>query len=105
MITNSMYLGEKRKISVHVEPLNGISMEDIEELIIHVYCSQEKYIEYKANRNDGEIAQDHQLLLDTTKVGIGGVAIEITAYISDGSVEGQRLVDIARINTGINIIK
>lgn len=100
-----MFLGEKRKMHVHVEPLNDINMSDIEELLIQVYCSPKRTIEYRVFRKDGEIGQDHQLLLDTNVIGVGRVFIQITAIISDGSVEGKQLVDIDRIDTDINIIK
>lgn len=105
MTNNNMFLGEKRKLSVHVEPLNEINMSDIEELLIEVYCSPKRAIEHRVYRKDGEIGQDHQLLLDTTVIGVGRVFIQITATISDGSVEGKQLVDIDRLDTGINIIK
>ena len=106
MTTNSsMFLGEKRKMNVHVEPLNDINMSDIEELLIQVYCSPKRAIEHRVFRKDGVIGKDHQLLLDTTVIGVGRVFIQVTAIISDGSVEGKQLVDIDRIDTGINIIK
>ena len=101
---DSPFIGTEVKLNIHIEPIGDITMDDYD-FEVEIYCLPNKSI--KATKTDmiKVDSNNYIVLVDTTKVGAGGLKCKVIAKLPDGDFPDNTRTEVVYINTGINIIK
>ena len=95
-------LGTKFKINIHVEPIDGLHMDDYDfSCRFYVYTNRVVRIEKK---DMIQVDQDNYIAcVDSSKLGIGAVMMRITAFIPDVDFPDRLQTEVETVSTGITI--
>lgn len=95
-------LGTKFKINIHVEPIDGLHMDDYDfSCRFYVYTNRVVRIEKK---DMIQVDQDNYIAcVDSSKLGIGAVMMRITAFIPDVDFPDRLRTEVETVSTGITI--
>ena len=95
-------LGTEFKINVHVEPIDGLHMDDYDfSCRFYVYTNRVVRIEKK---DMIQVDQDNYIAcVDSSKLGIGAVMMRITAFIPDVDFPDRLRTEVETVSTGITI--
>ena len=95
-------LGTKFKINIHVEPIDGLHMDDYDfSCRFYVYTNRVVRIEKK---DMIQVDQDNYIAcVDSSKLGIGAVMMRITAFIPDVDFHDRLRTEVETVSTGITI--
>lgn len=101
---NYPFIGTELKLNIHIEPIGDITMDDYD-FEVEIYCSPNKSI--KAIKTDmiRVDSSNYIALVDTMKVGTGGLKCKVIAKLPDADFEDGIRTEIAAIDTGISIVK
>lgn len=94
--------GTEFKINVHVEPIDGLHMDDYDfSCRFYVYTNRVVRIEKK---DMIRVDQDNYIAcVDSSKLGIGAVMMRITAFIPDVDFPDRLRTEVETVSTGITI--
>lgn len=95
-------LGTDFKINVHVEPIDGLHMDDYDFTCrFSVYTNRVVQVEKK---DMIRVDQDNYVAcIDSRKIGSGGVKMRFTAFIPDVDFPDGLRTEVETIYTGITI--
>lgn len=98
------YLGEELKIKVTAKPIDGMSLADYE-WIARLWTSAYRVVEVAKGEcipmGDGSYA----ITLDTTRVGVGRLKLEVVAQLPDGDFEDGYATTIGVVDSVTQIVK
>lgn len=99
---NKWPLGTEKKISISVEPYEGMSMDDYD-FKVEVFTKGRPLTIPKANakRKDKD---NYAICVDTTKIGKGKVTLKLYAYIPDADFEDLLRTEIVVIDTKFEVV-
>lgn len=95
-------LGTELKINVHVEPIDGLHMDDYD-FSCRFYVYTNCYVELNKNdmiRVDGD---NYMACIDSSKLGVGTIMMRIIAQIPDADFPDGLRTEIETISTGLVI--
>jgi hypothetical protein len=94
--------GTEFKINIHVEPIDGLHMDDYDfSCRFYVYTNRVVRIEKK---DMIQVDQDNYIAcVDSSKLGIGAVMMRITAFIPDVDFPDRLRTEVETVSTGITI--
>lgn len=97
--------GTDLKFNLHVEPLDGVSMEDYD-FSVQAYCGQKRR-SYTVDKADcyKEDADNYTVEIDTTPLDLGRLTIDVTVYLPDYKMPDSIRTEVLRFDTGLNIIQ
>lgn len=104
MISNKVWLGTELKLNIHIEPIDGITMDKYD-FSVDVYCSPKKVVH--ANKSDCIRIDENNyiVLVDTNVIGVGTLLCKVTASIPDGDFSDMCRTEIVCNKVGITIVK
>lgn len=106
---NTVYLGTELKLNIHIEPIDGLSMEGYD-FEVEVYCNPKKVA--PASKKGTLLtnlvyrdADNYIALIDTNIIGVGKMMCRVTAYIKDNDFADNLRTEVVVMDTGITIVK
>ena len=96
-------LGTDLKINFHVEPINGLSMEDYD-FFVEVYTRGGKVLRIDKLQCIKADADNYRITFNTQDVGIGTLKYKFTAYIPDSDFDDGVRTEITCGRMNINIV-
>lgn len=102
-----MNVGTDLKINVHIDPLDGLTMDDYDFECLFYTSSLIKSVKIKKEKMIRIDSQNYVAVVCSSKTGPGNLKLKVTACIPDDSVEihdGIR-IEVKQIDTGIIIEK
>ena len=102
-----MNTGTDLKINIHIEPISGLTMDDIDFTVLFFTYSMVKSISIKKESMKRIDENNYLAVVCTDKIGPGKLHLKITALIPDNDVtmhEGIRK-EVLQLNTDIVIDK
>jgi hypothetical protein len=106
---NTVYLGTELKLNIHIEPIDGLSMEKYD-FEVEVYCNPKKVT--TANKKGTLLTNllyrdpdNYIALIDTNIIGVGKMMCKVTAYIKDNDFADNLRTEVVVMDTGITIVK
>lgn len=107
-MSNKVFIGTELKLNLYFEPLGNTKMRDYyDTLKVEAYCTTPEE-GLTLDKEDIKYIDENNcnILIDTTKVGIGTLKIKTTAYVEDiDFVEDQKRTEVVCVNTGIRIVE
>lgn len=98
-------VGTEFKINVHVEPIDGLHMDDYN-FTCRFYVHPGKYVEVKKNEMVRVDADNYIALVDSAKTAPGELVMRITARVSDSDFPDDLLcTEVETVRTGVTIIR
>lgn len=95
-----IYVGTEVKLNIHIEPLDGLAMEDYN-FKVEVFTSPKNRVTITKEQARKIDANNYLIMVNTAKVGQGLLRCEVTAYIPDGDFDDALRTEVALIETGI----
>lgn len=97
-------VGTKFKINVHVEPIDGYTMDDYGfTCLFYIYAN--RYVEVKKEDMVRLDESNYVACIDSSKLGVGLVRMRITADIPDADFPDGYRTEVEDVSTGITIGK
>lgn len=97
--------GTEMKLNIHIDPIDGVSMEDYD-FHCEAYVMPGKSTVIVHKNDMVKVDKDNYILLvDTSKLNPGELYIRVTAQIPDSDFKDHIRTEIACIHTNINIRK
>lgn len=96
-------LGTELKINVHIEPIDGCTMDDFD-FRCRFYIYTNRYVEIRKEEMI-RVDENNYVACISHKMGIGPVMMRITAYIPDEDFPNGIRTEVETVSTGINISK
>lgn len=103
-MSEDKYLGTKFKYNIHVDPIEGLTMDDYDfavEVCTKPRVSQ-KFAKPDLIRVDSE---NYVARIDTSLIGIGPMEVKFIAMLPDADFENGWRPEVIRHKTGINILE
>lgn len=104
MTNNTVWLGTELKLNIHIEPIDGLTMDDYD-FSVDVYCSPKRAIHVTKNECIRLDESHYIVLVDTAVVGVGSLICKVTSQLPDSDFEDMYRTEIVCKATGINIVK
>lgn len=103
MRLTNIELGTELKLNIHIDPIDGQTINDFN-YEIEAYCTPTKKI---IKGRPDTIRRDNDIIvcLDTKEVGTGELICKVTAYIHDGDFKDAHRTEVVVVKTGINIVR
>lgn len=101
---SSVFLGTELKLNIHIEPLDGLTMDNYD-FNVDVYVSQRKMVSAKKEQCVRVDENNYIVLVDTTVIGAGDVTVKVVAQIPDSDFEDGLRTEVMQIQTGITIAR
>lgn len=97
--------GTDLKFNLHIEPLDGVSMEDYD-FMVQAYCGQKRR-SYTVDKTDcyKEDADNYIVEINTTSLDLGRLIVDVTAYLPDDKMPDNIRTEVLRFDTNLNIIQ
>ena len=96
-------LGSDLKINIHVEPINGLSMQDYD-FSVDVYTRGGKVLKFDKWQCIKADADNYRITFNTQDLGIGTLKYKFAAYIPDSDFDDGVRTEIAFGRMNINIV-
>ena len=103
-MANQVCLGTEIKLNVHIEPIDGVTMDGYS-FVANLYCSPSKMIAINKNEAIRIDESNYVCCIDTSNIGIGRLKCKIVAQIPDGDFDDGIRTEISVIDTGIDVVK
>lgn len=104
MARQIVFVGSELKLNIHIEPMDGVTMDDYDfqvELMCGTFKKSNKIIRKEdANRVD---SNNYIICFDTAELGAGSLKCKVTAYLPDGDFRDGKRTEVVLIETGIDI--
>lgn len=104
MAKNIIYLGTELKLNIHIEPIDGLTMDNYD-FNIDVYVSQRKIVSTPKSECVRIDENNYVVLVDTNVIGVGDITCKVTAYVPDGDFDDGLRTEVVQIQTGITIAR
>jgi hypothetical protein len=101
---NEVFLGTEIKLSVEIEPIGSITMDDYD-FIVEIYCSTKRVQTFTKAETIRVNAWNYLVLVNTSELGAGDVKCKVTAHVPDSDFDDMVRTEVACVDTGITIIK
>lgn len=95
-----IYAGSEIKLNIHIEPLDGLTMEDYD-FKVDVFTSAKNHQTITKAEAKKVDANNYLIMVDTSRVGLGPLRCGVTAYIPDGDFDDALRTEFALIETGL----
>lgn len=102
-----VYYGTELKLNIGIEPIDGVSMESYDfnvEILSNTNFGQNKIVIKKEDAIKVD-SDNYIVTFDTSKLQTGNVICKIIAHIPDSDFKDGYRTEIAKIDTGIKIVK
>lgn len=96
--------GTELKINVHVEPIDGYTMDDYG-FTCRFYIYTNRYVEVKKEDMVRLDESNYVACIDSRKIGVGTVKMRITAQIPDSDFQDGFRTEVEEVCTGVAISK
>lgn len=104
MAKSIVYLGTELKLNIHIEPIDGLSMDNYD-FNVDVYVSQRKVVS-TPKQDCVRIDQNNYIVrVDTNVIGVGDITVKVVAQIPDGDFDDGIRTEVAQIQTGITVAR
>ena len=87
-------MGSDVKINIHVEPINGLSMQDYD-FFVEVFCRAAKAIKIEKAKCIKEDADNYRITFNTSDIGVGAIKYRVTAFIPDSDFDDGVRTEVA----------
>ncbi len=94
--------GTEIKVNVSIEPMAGLTMDSYD-FMVSFYCSPVKKVRLAKAEGIRVDENNYIYLLDTGKMGVGRLKMQVTAEIPDGDFPDRLRTEVAQMTTDINI--
>lgn len=101
---NEVFLGTEVKLSIEIEPLGHITMDDYD-FTVEVYCSAKRVQTFAKKDAIRVNTWNYIVLVDTAELGAGDVKCKVTAHIPDSDFSDSLRTEVACVDTGITVVK
>lgn len=97
-------LGTEFKINVHIDRLDGFSMDDIEfECEFYTFRNRKTVVK---KQDMVRVDQDNYLaMIDSSELGVGTIICRVIAYIPDADFDDGFRTEVEEVSTGITIVR
>lgn len=92
------------KINVHVEPIDGYTMDDYD-FTCRFYIYTNRYVEVKKEEMARLDESNYVACIDSSRIGVGMVRMRITAHIPDADFPDGLRTEVEEVSTGVSISK
>lgn len=101
---NSVCQGTDLKINVHMEPVDGYRMQDID-FTVCFFCHTNRYVQLAKEELTAVDEDNYIACVDSRKLGLGMVYMEFAAEIPDTDFQTAVRREVVTIPTGIRILQ
>jgi hypothetical protein len=102
-----IYLGSEIKLNLSIDKIGSLSMSDYD-FEVAVFCNPSKALTIRKGDSGLIKKQDdsnYVLMIDTMRLGIGRLKLQVTAQIPDTDFDDYLRKEIQVVDTGIEIIR
>lgn len=100
----TVLLGEEVELAVGLEPMDGVSMSEMDFSILVFTQPGKAKVEFQKDACFQASDDSYTFILDTSKVGVGTIVCVVIAYIPDSRTESRNRKQLLRINSGIRVV-
>ena len=104
-MAQKIFLGTELKLNINIEPTVGFYMKDYD-FVVELYCNalrpKKVVINKEAAREVDE--SNYVVCVDTNELGVGKLVCKVIAYVPDGDFKDGKRTEVAKLNTGIEIV-
>lgn len=102
--TTKVILGTEIKLSLHIDPIGGMTMDDYD-FEVEVYTSPRRKLHFAKDALVRVSKYDRLVCVPTAETGAGRLYLRVVAYIPDGDFADGTRTEVSVVDTYIEITK
>ena len=104
-MAQKVFLGTELKLNINIESIGGFNMKDYD-FVVELYCNSLRPKKVVINKESArEVDESNYVVcVDTNELGAGKLECKVIAYVPDGDFRDGKRTEVAKLNTGIEIV-
>jgi len=105
MIEDIVIRGAEIKLNIHIDPIDGVTMDDYDFFCEAFVQPAKNIITVRKSDMKRVDESNYIMLIDTLKLSSGKLCIKVVASVPDGDFDDHIRTEVSCIHTNINIKK